>query len=109
MSWSARISRQLEEGLEISLRLMTEPASSGAGAVGIASVGTHARASIVSVVGTIGFEPTTSTMSRWRSNQLSYVPACAERVLFNLGDPIVTPDWCRERDSNPHIVPNNGF
>ncbi len=27
------------------------------------------------LVGTIGFEPTTPTMSRWCSNQLSYVPA----------------------------------
>lgn len=26
------------------------------------------------LVGTIGFEPTTPTMSRWCSNQLSYVP-----------------------------------
>ncbi len=27
------------------------------------------------LVGTIGFEPTTPTMSRWCSNQLSYVPS----------------------------------
>src|SRR3990167_2944290 len=29
----------------------------------------------IELVGTIGFEPTTPTMSRWCSNQLSYVPS----------------------------------
>ncbi len=31
----------------------------------------------ICLVGTIGFEPTTPTMSRWCSNQLSYVPKWA--------------------------------
>src|SRR5690554_564263 len=34
-----------------------------------------ARAMRVCLVGTSGFEPPTPTMSRWCSNQLSYVPA----------------------------------
>src|SRR5690606_31400526 len=36
--------------------------------------GSLARPFFVCLVGTIGLEPTTPTMSRWCSNQLSYVP-----------------------------------
>src|SRR6476646_10869144 len=35
------------------------------------------------LVGAIGLEPTTPTMSRWCSNQLSYAPAC-NRLNFIL-------------------------
>ena len=37
------------------------------------------------LVGGIGFEPTTPTMSRWCSNQLSYPPN-SERILTCLGE-----------------------
>ena len=36
------------------------------------------------LVGTIGFEPTTTTMSRWCSNQLSYVPMPLDRTYQQL-------------------------
>ena len=35
------------------------------------------------LVGTIGLEPTTPTMSRWCSNQLSYVPAEMQNAYFS--------------------------
>ncbi len=37
-----------------------------------------------SLVGSIGLEPTTPTMSRWCSNQLSYEPTARERDSSNL-------------------------
>ena len=39
------------------------------------------------LVGTIGLEPTTPTMSRWCSNQLSYVPAVG-RILLRFLQPV---------------------
>ena len=57
------------------------------------------------LVGTIGLEPTTPTMSRWCSNQLSYVPAVwrhstesAERVnSFFLAKPLNNKRICENR------------
>jgi hypothetical protein len=37
--------------------------------------GVAQRPLFIDLVGTIGLEPTTPTMSRWCSNQLSYVPS----------------------------------
>src|SRR5690606_33797016 len=64
----------------------------------------HPRTSAKSVVGLVGFEPTTPALSRRCSNQLSYRPSCVLALLLPLeallssGQPI-SVDACNELDS----------
>ena len=63
------------------------------------------RVSISQMVGVLGFEPRTSSLSGTRSNQLSYTPICGASYSFLQVNPVApTPIviyWWSLRDSNP--------